>query len=198
MNGIDIIIQRIGEDSQAQVDRTLAAAREEAGGITARFQAQAAQEGEELSAQNRKAAAEREERLVSVAQLESRKLLLSAKQEMVERTFQRALEKLNAMPDERAIQISAQLLKAAASDGTGSVVFSAMDRARIGAAAVAKANELLGEKGRLILSDETRELDGGFILVSGRVEINCTFSTLVRLQKADCAGEIARRLFPDS
>ena len=75
----------------------LAAAREQAAQITARYQAQADNEAQSLAARNEKAAAEREERLVSVAQMESRKVILAAKQEMVEKAYDLALEKLCAM-----------------------------------------------------------------------------------------------------
>ena len=47
----------------------------------------------------------------------------------------------------------------------------------------------------LTLSDETRPLRSGFILKSGRVEINCAFETLVRLQRGQCAAQTAKLLF---
>jgi V/A-type H+-transporting ATPase subunit E len=62
---------------------------------------------------------------------------------------------------------------------------------------VAKANAALGGKGKLTLSDETRPIRGGFILVNGSVEVNCTFETLVRLQRGEIAGEVAKQLFPE-
>ena len=33
------------------------------------------------------------------------------------------------------------------------------------------------------------------ILKDGNVEVNCAFDTLVRLQKAETAGQVAQRLF---
>ena len=94
MNGIEKITQRIETDTQAEIDRILGDARAEAGDITGRYQAQAKEEAAELSAKNQKAAAEREERLVSTAQMEARKVGLAAKQEMVEKAYELALEKL--------------------------------------------------------------------------------------------------------
>ena len=38
-------------------------------------------------------------------------------------------------------------------------------------------------------------ISGGFILKDKNVEVNCTFDTLVRLQKADTAGAVAKMLF---
>jgi len=195
MNGIEKITQRIEADAQAEIDRILNKAKEEAAQITARYQAQADTEAAELAARNEKAAAEREERLVSVAQMEARKVQLAAKQEMVEKTYVRALEKLCAMPDEQYVTVLAGLLVQASSSGREEAIFSAGDRERVGKAAVAKANETSGKK--LVLSEETRPIQGGFILKDRNVEVNCTFDTLVRLQKAETAGAVAKKLFPE-
>ncbi len=56
-----------------------------------------------------------------------------------------------------------------------------------------KANKDGGKK--LTLSGETRSIQGGFILRSENVEVNCAFDTLVRLQKAETAGEVVKELF---
>ena len=36
---------------------------------------------------------------------------------------------------------------------------------------------------------------GGFILSSGYTEVNCTFGTLIRLQRDTLAAEVAKVLF---
>ena len=199
MKGIEKITARITQEAQAEIDRTLADAREQAAQITARYQAQADNEAQSLAARNEKAAAEREERLVSVAQMEARKVTLAAKQEMVEQVYQRALEKLRAMPQEQYTAVLAALLVQASSTGAEEVVFSPEDRDKAGKAAVAKANEQLpkGAAG-LTVSKETRPIAGGFILKDNNVEVNCTFDTLVRLQRAETAGAVAKKLFPDT
>ena len=193
MNGIEKITQRIASDAQAEVDRILGDAREEAGRIAANYRAQADAEAAELAAKNEKAAAEREERLVSAAQMEARKVQLAAKQEMVEKAYIQALDKLCAMPEEQYVAVLAGLLVKASSNGKEEAVFSPEDRERVGEAAVAKANELYGKQ--LRLSDETQPIRGGFILKDKNVEVNCTFETLVRLQKAETAGAVAQKLF---
>ena len=196
MNGIEKITQRIEADAQAEIDRILSEAREEADQITGRYKAQAEAEAASLAARNKKTAAEREERLVSVAQMEARKVGLAAKQEMVEKAYVRALEKLCAMPDKKYVETVAVLLVQAAPDGLGTVIFAPAERKRIGAEAVALANKKLGN-GKLTLSEETRPIRGGFILKNGNVEVNGTFETLVRFQKGTMASEVAKILFPE-
>ena len=51
--------------------------------------------------------------------------------------------------------------------------------------------------GLLTLSEETRNIRGGFILVDGDVEVNCAFETLVRLQREKLERRAAEILFED-
>jgi len=195
MNGIENITRRIQADTQAGIDHILSEARAEAAQILERSRAQADAEKADLSARNEKAAAEREERLISVAQMEARQVSLSAKQEMVEKAYALALEKLCAMEDKEYIRVVAALLVQAAPDGKGEVIFAPDVQKRIGGEAVALANKVLN--GTLTLSEETRPIRGGFILKNGNVEVNGTFETLVRLQRAETAGAVAKTLFPE-
>ena len=60
---------------------------------------------------------------------------------------------------------------------------------------VSGASALLAGTGMLTLSEETRPLRGGFILSDGDVEVNCAFETLVRLERGEISGEVAKALF---
>ena len=193
MNGIDTILRRLDTDAKAEADAVLEKARQEAADITARYQAQAAQEAARLAARNEKAAAEREERLVSAAQMEGRKTLLAAKQTVMEQVYDKALDKLLSLPRAQYIEVLAALLAQASPEGRGEAIFSASDRETAGQAAVDAANAKTG--GHLTLSAETAPIRGGFLLRQGSVEVNCAFETLVRLQKTETAGLVARKLF---
>lgn len=193
MNGIEKITQRIESDAQAEIDRILKEAHAEADRITEQYAAQAKTEAADLAEKNKKNAAEREERLVSMAQMEARKMALATKQEMIEKAYILALEKLCGMPDEQYIAVLADLLVAASTNGKEEAIFSAKDRERVGKEAVEKANAASGK--HLTLSAETDTIQGGFILRDNHVEVNCTFETLVRLQKAETAGAVANILF---
>ena len=193
MNGIDTILRRLDTDAKAEADAVLKKARQEAADITARYQAQAAQEAARLAARNEKAAEEREERLVSAAQMEGRKTILAAKQTVMEQVYDKALEKLLSLPRTQYIEVLAALLAQASPEGRGEAIFSAADRETAGQAAVDAANAKTG--GHLMISAETAPIRGGFLLRQGSVEVNCAFETLVRLQKTETAGPVARKLF---
>ena len=193
-----------------------------------KFRTQAEAEDRDLLAKSERAAAEREERLVSAAQMEARKSLLAVKQELVERAYQRALEKLCSLPGEQYVELLAAMLVRASSTGKEEVVFDPRDREDAGRAAVGRANELLAKEvapelplgdgavasflnkvaagvsalaqgtAMLTVSEETRACSGGFILKNGRIEVNCTFDALVRSEREQTAGAVAKLLFPET
>ena len=195
MNGIEKITARINEDSRKEADAILAEARARAGEITARAKAEAQAVGDEVLAQGRRAAAEREDRLASTAQMECRKAVLAAKQDVIEEAFEQAHKQLLALPQEKYIALLADLAVQASVTGKEKLIFSAPDRARVGKAVVAAANGKIGPDAALTLAKETRPMDGGFILSDGAVEVNCTFDTLIRLQRGALSGEVAKVLF---
>ena len=51
--------------------------------------------------------------------------------------------------------------------------------------------------GLLTVASEPRKIRGGFIMVDGKVEINCAFETLVRLQREKLEKQVAQVLFGD-
>ena len=195
MNGIEKITARIQQDSQKEIDAILAEARAKAGEITAKAKSEAQAVGEEVLAQGRRAAAEREDRLASTAQMECRKAVLAAKQDVIEEAFEQAHKQLLALPQEKYIALLADLAAQASVTGREKLIFSAPDRARVGKAVAAAANEKIGSGAALTLAEETRPMDGGFILSDGAVEVNCTFDTLIRLQRGALSGEVAKVLF---
>ena len=158
MNGIDTIIQRLNIDAKAETDALLEKARQEAAAVAARYQAQADKEAADLAARNERLAAEREERLISAAQMEARKTVLAAKQAVMEETYAKALEKLRNLSETRYVEVLTELLLQAAPHGVGEVLFSAQDRETVGQAAVDAANGKSG--GKLTLSGETAPIQG--------------------------------------
>ena len=137
---------------------------------------------------------ERQARLASVAQLDARKLELAAKQEMLAKAYDRAMERLTSLPDGEYVGLLAGLAAEASSTGREEVILSQKDRARYGKQVVTQANERLGD-GHLTLSVQTRPIRGGLILSDGDVEVNCTFETLVRLLRGEMDRTVVEVLF---
>lgn len=192
MNGLERITGRIEAEAKSEIDAILEEGRAQTQRVVDSWRARIDEETRALAAKNEKAAAEREERLKSAAEMDERKTILAAKQEMVEQAYALALDKLCSLPEDEKVKLLAGLLARASSTGTEEALFSEADQA-VGAKAVAAANEGSGKK--LALSKEIAPIRGGFILRDKNVEVNCAFETLVRLQKAETAGAVAKLLF---
>ena len=198
MNGIEKITQRIAADADRENSAILAAARQEASEITARYQAQADAQSAEALEKGRQRADERRSRLISAAEMEGRQALLAVKQEMLDKAFDLALDRLCALPEQDYIDLLAQLTAQASVTGKEQLILSRTDRSRYGVKVATRANELLAKEGRcaqLRLSSEARDFRGGLVLSDGDVEVNCAFETLVRLARSTVSGEVAALLF---
>ena len=195
MNGIEKITGRINDDAQREIDAIAAQAKSEADAITARYEAQAEKEAAEILARGKANADERVERLASVAELEAKKMTLAAKQEVLDRAFDKALQDLTQLSEEKYVALLAALAVKAANSGSEKIILSPADRSRYGVKVAEMANSALGKQGKLTLSEETRDIKGGLLLSDGDVEVNCAFETLVRLTRNQIAGDVAKVLF---
>jgi V/A-type H+-transporting ATPase subunit E len=196
MNGIDKITERITMDAQADANAILARAQEDASAVLANYQKMAEDEKNRLLEEGRKKMAEREIRMVSVAELEGRKQLLSVKQQLISEAFAKALDSLLHLPTEEYVSLLTNLVANAAA-GNEELLFSEKDREAYGEQVTAAANQKLGKNGKLTLAAETRPIQGGVILKQGDIEVNCSLETQVRMMKEELALEIAAVLFEE-
>ncbi len=164
MNGLDKIIERIDHDAQAEIDAVIARARDDAAAIRADYQTQAETLTQTILDRGRQEAGERERRLESLASLEGRKRILAAKQEMLEKAFDLALEKLLSLPQESYVELLSDLCAQAALTGREEVIFSEKDRDKLGKKVVARANEKLAQAVAPKLPDEVTSSTAGAIL----------------------------------
>lgn len=193
MNGLEKITERIRAEGEAEIAAIRNQGTAHAEEISASFRQQALEIERQAAAERAEAAQQRRERLQSAAAMEGRQAQLKCKQECIDEAFRQAGDVLRALPEQDYIALLARLA-ASNGDGTEEIVLSAADRARVGAAVTAMANDLKPGAG-FVLSDETRELAGGLILKKGRVERNCAFDTQLHLLRQEMASQIAGILF---
>ena len=198
MNGIEKITARIAADADREIAQVQAEAAASVAKIQAAYGAQAEAEAKAILERGKKAALERKERLANMAQMESKKDVLAAKQEMLDQVFEGALKTLVMLPSDEMVKLLAELAAKASISGTEEVIFAESDKDAIGAKVVEAANRILSGKGKnagLVLSDKTAAIQGGFLLNDKNVEVNCAFETLVRLTRGTIAGQVAKVLF---
>lgn len=193
MNGMEKITARMKEDAarslselNAQTERELRRIREESA-VRAEKERETADERAHLAAQ------ERYERLCSAAEMETRKLTLSAKQEVLAETYDRALEILCSMPREEYLSLLVHLLKAAGGKGDEKIALSAKDRDEMGETLVERANKELNA--HYTLAGEAADIRAGLVLISEECDVNCSFETLLALSGEKTERGAAKLLF---
>ena len=198
MNGIEKITARIEADGLAAAELIRGKAQAEAEDLAVSFKKEADRVQRSILERGAVKAKEREEGLISLAQMETKKMILAAKQEVLEEAFALAKKNLAELPLAKKLEIYKALAEKASVSGTEEIVLNAADRASFGeklTEAVNAARKAAGQKAALTLAKETAEIDGGLILKENSVEVNCSYDTLIRLNKKEIAGEAAKGLF---
>ena len=194
MNGIEKITARIESDARAEADAVLADAREKCEKIRADYDKKAQDEYWSLVRAGVKECEARVQRLGRTAEMEAKKSVLALKQSMVAEAFERAVEKVCSMPEKEYAAFLAALAARAADSGHEEIILSARD-AHLGDAVCAEANRLLGSRGGLTVSAQTREMRGGLVLREGDIEINCAVDVLAEQYRYELASQVAEIMF---
>lgn len=192
MSGKEALIDKILLDAKEQTDVILSEAKAKAEEIVAEARSYA----EEMkSSEIEKAEASREDivkRKVTVANLEVRKIILSAKQQVINEAFNEAMKKLGSLKPADYKKLIMGMLKAEAKDGD-IVTVSYNDKDIITAAFIADAAKKLNIK--LKYSDKLGEFGGGIILSSGIYDKNLTFEVELNMLRDEIEPEIANMIF---
>ncbi len=194
MDGIEKIIERVFNEARDEAEKIKAQGAQKAAQIAERARAEAKEKSDLIFSQGKEKAVRQKELLVRVAELDSRKNLLAARQQMIDEAFRAAIERIKALPKEQYIQFLADLASGAAPLGRGELLLCAKDRDEIGSEVIAAANAKVSN-GALTLSQETCPGSGGLIVRDGEADMNCSFDTLVRLSRARLSAEVSQILF---
>ena len=195
MNGMEKITARMKEDAARALSELNAQTEQELRRIREESAARAEKERETAGGHAHLAAQERYERLCSAAEMETRKLTLSAKQEVLAETYDRALEILCSMPREEYLSLLVHLLKAAGGKGDEKIALSAKDRDEMGETLVERANKELNA--HYTLAGEAADIRAGLVLISEECDVNCSFETLLALSREKTERGAAKLLFAE-
>ena len=193
MDGMEKITARMQSDADDALEKLRMQTEQECSAVRAEYRKRAEEECAALRARSEQAAQERYERLCSASEMETRKLRLAAKQEVLRDTYALALDKLCTMPQEQYEALLCRLLGKASETGDEQIRLCPEDREKLGEAFVQRANEALHT--HFTLSDRTADIRAGFVLVGKMSDVNCSFETLLALSRERSEQEAADRLF---
>lgn len=147
----------------------------------------------------KEAEAERERtisRRQSVADIDSKKIMLTKKQELINRCFEKALEEILSMEETQYVEFLAAIGRNAGFT-EGELIFNEKEREAIGQKVADKLNQSV-DGGKFVVSEKTRNLRGGYMLQKGQIYINNSVEAMVEDSRRDLAGDVASILFsPD-
>lgn len=192
MDGQQKIIDKILSDAKHDAGEMLSEALKKAEALVAAKQSEAAAEYDISVEEARKAGEEVVRRRLTVADLEVKKLLLSAKKQAVDEAFEESLKKLLALPKEEYTALVGSMIASAADDGDV-VVISENDKNVLTKAVFDKVSAKIGKK--LTLSDTLGNFRGGVMLLGKGVDKNLTFESELALLRDEVEPEVAKIMF---
>ena len=141
--------------------------------------------------------AENERRMAAVYDLEYRKQLLAAKQDMMSKARERALDMLLKLSDADYVALMKKRLIGCAGSGEGAIAIG-RDEKRVGESFLSDVNTELKKtlgKGNVTLLPERRDIRGGFIYLAGGMEINMSLEAQLNEAWHETETDVARILF---
>ena len=192
MNALTIC-ERILSDARQEAQQELSAAREKAAAIRAGFEAQAQADREQALQRARQESEEQRNNMLRMAQLDEKKLDLAMKREVLDEAFESVVQAMCQLDDDRARDFVEGLLLEAA-EGECAIVVREEDAHLYDEAFLNRVNGKL-QGAHVTLAEERRTIRGGFVLVSGGMEINCAYDAVVLQARSALEAQAAQALF---
>lgn len=196
MSGLEKIKAQILKEAEDSAREILSTAQKEAASLLAAKKVQAEKEVEEIETTAKARSKENWERAVSAAEMKRRRTLLGAKQQLINDVLEEAYEKVTGLPDERYFEMLEHILEQYVLPENGKICFSQKDLDRMPETFRIKMEEIAKRKGgSLVVVEKAEKIDGGFLLVYGGIEENCTIKALFDSKKEELSDQVNRLLF---
>ena len=198
MTGTEKIKAKILEDAEVRAGQILEQARAEAREIIDNALKEAEQKRSDILRKGESDGREVYRRMMSEANLEGRKEVLKAKQDLVESAFSLAMDKLCKLSDQDYQKLLEDMAVEAAKDEDGEILLSEQDRNRVSKDFVKNINKRIassGKNGKLALSQDTIKTVGGIVLRYDQMEINNTFEVIFEMLKPKLENDVVKILF---
>lgn len=193
------VVEKILAQAKAEAQSLLDDARAKADAQQKQTDAEAAEFRQQTQAQAEAAADDKLRRMLAGARMAHAKQVLAVKAELLNEVFDKALQKLNQLPDEQYLALMKKLMTRAIETGDEEVIVG-KDEKRINEEFIKKVNRDLGTgfKGNLRLSSQRANISGGFLLSRGRVQVNVSSEVLISQAREVMEMELADELFRTS
>ena len=198
MTGLDTILESIRRDGRENADSILKNAQDKASEILERGKAAAALRHDEIMRGVENEARDASGRVISAARRREREIILSARQEIISGIIKAAERSLYDLNDEDYFEVIVSLASKRAMPQRGELLLSRRDFERLPPDFEKKLGAALPKGAELTVSAAPdASFEGGFILVYGGIEENCTFKALFDDRREQLQDLANRLLFVD-
>lgn len=197
MAGAEKLIEKIIGDAQRDAESYWHEAEEKKQAMRDKLGKDIEKRKAEIDRMSDEAVRENKKRMAAVYDLEYRKQLLVAKQEMMAEAKALAMQKLSSLPDDQYLSLLKQRLIDCAANGHGGIIVSKSEK-RINASFLRDVNKALKNAcgtGEVQLLKETRDISGGFVFVDGGLEIDMSLEALLSEAWQQSETDVAAVLF---
>ena len=196
MSGLDKMKSRILEEADHSAKEIMDKANAEAEAVIKAAEEEAKAEAGRISSKAERDAADYAKRVASSVDMRRKQAYLAAKQEVISHVLESAYSTVMNLEVKEYFDMLEKLLERYVLPEEGEICFSAKDLGRMPEGFSGKVKTIAANKGgSLTLSDEARDIDGGFLLVYGGIEENCTIKAVFDAKREELSDQVNRLLF---
>lgn len=190
------VVQKILSQAEVEAEKILAEAQGESSEQERELASELSAYSQQTESLAQAAAADVKMRLLATARMDIQKQLLVTKAGLLDDVFAQARVQINSLPDDEYQQLISSLMEKAAETGDEEVVVG-KNETRIDNSLVKHINRKLGTgfKGNLHLASDRADIDGGFILRRGKIQLNVSTDVLLSQVRESIEMELSKDLF---
>lgn len=196
MSGLDKMTQQILQEAQEQADQLLIDAKEDAQKAVEQARQECEVWEQKAHVSLEKELDEFRARAASSRDLERRRAVLEAKQEIIADMIEKTCERMRQAGVEEYFETLRRMFEKFCHGEDGQMYLSAEDLARVPQEFRDLVEKIAAEKGGSIeLQDVPGRIPDGFLLVYGGIEENCTFEAVIESDRSRLQDQVNKMLW---
>lgn len=194
MTGLEKILSTIEQDSNDRCREITEQAQKQAQEIIDAASAKAQEDIANAKASVDKKVAEHDGAIEASVSMTKNRIILEGKLDIISSTLDRALEVIKALPKKEYFEILKGLILKNVRKGEGVLRLSEEDTEKLPSNFIDSINNAL-KRGYKISLGESADIDSGFILVYGDIDINCSFDAVASAKREELRDTLNEMLF---
>ena len=196
MSGLDKMKAQILKEAETSAQEIREKAEAEAEKILKNAQEEAEAQALKIASKAEKDALDHASRAASAQDMQRKQAYLAAKQEVIREILQKAYRRILDLDDREYFEFMEKLLEKYVLPENGEIRFTEKDLKRMPEGFSGRVKTIAAAKGgSLEISAQPCTAEGGFLLVYGGVEENCTIKAVFDSKREELSDQVNRMLF---